>query len=342
VTSSTTEPRPQVLVDPHFALEARDVGDFLAEFGPFNGRYVPRYPSDWSARLRAHLEDLSVSNPVKRKAMEERLRSEAYLCTVPVGWKWQSERSWRWNVEQQSPAKENQLVVGDAVDPEPFRAWPDALEEIRETRRRSWPFHGSVDEYLDACTPLLINSPTAYLIDPYLDPFSEVGEVLLGAVFAAVKGSRCYSIQIITRRSACGSRGRPEDAPPMSDEGIQSQLDMIYGDALPKDREMRLHLVSEGRAGERWLRLHDRFFLTTHGAINFGQGFFVLKQPLPQQNAFVLDKGHHMVLKCTYIDGVARWNECLPRLPGVAYPKDVNSFKLQSVSPSLQKSSITS
>ncbi len=335
MTSSTTEPLHQVLVDPLFALEARDIDDFLAEFGPFNGRYVPRYPSDWAARLRAHLEDLSVSNPVKRKAMVERLRCEANLCTVPVGWKWQSDRSWRWNVEQQSPAKENLLVVGDALDPEPFRSWSDAVDEIRGTRRRSWPFHGAVEEYLDACEPLLINSPTAYLIDPYLDVFSQVGEMLLGSVFAAVTGSRCYSIQIISRRSACGSRGRPEDAPPMSDEEIQSQLDMIYRDVLPKDREMQLHLVSEGRAGERWLRLHDRFFLTTHGAINFGQGFFVLKQPLPQQNAYVLDRDHHMVLKRTYIDGVARWSERLPRVPGVAYPKDVNSFKLQSASPSL-------
>jgi hypothetical protein len=35
----------------------------------------------------------------------------------------------------------------------------------------------------------------------------------------------------------------------MSDEEIQSQLGMIYRDVLPKDREMKLHLVSEGRAG---------------------------------------------------------------------------------------------
>ena len=121
----------------------------------------------------------------------------------------------------------------------------------------------------------------------------------------------------------------------MSDEEIQSQLGMIYRDVLPKDREMELHLVSEGRAGERWLRLHDRFFLTTHGAINFGQGFFVLKQPLPQQNAYVLDRDHHMKLKRTYIDGVARWGERLPRVQGVAYPRDVYSFKLQSASPTV-------
>ena len=56
----------------------------------------------------------------------------------------------------------------------------------------------------------------------------------------------------------------------------------------------------------------------------------MLKQPLPQQNAFVLDKGHHAVLKQTYIDGVARHAERLPKLPKIAYPRGVNSFVIQA------------
>jgi len=116
----------------------------------------------------------------------------------------------------------------------------------------------------------------------------------------------------------------------MNDEEIQSLLWRIYREVLPKDRELKLHLVAEGKSGEHVLRLHDRFFLTGHGAINFGQGFFVLKQPLPQQNAYVLDKDHHLLLKHTYIDGVARYGERLPRLPRVAYPRGVNSFVIQS------------
>lgn len=330
MTSSKTENSQRILVDPQFAIESRDVVDFLSEFGPFNGRYVPRFPSDWSARLRQHVEDLSINDPVKRQAILERLRREAVLCTVPVGWKWDDECSWRINVEQSGLRDITQLVVGHALDPEPFIAWVDALDQIRETRRRSWPFHGGIGEYVDACLPLLVNSPAAYLIDPYLDIFSELGEMLLRSLFGRVSGSRCYSIQVITRRSACGLENRVEDAPLMTDEEISSLLTRIYKNVLPKDREIKLHLVTEGRSKENALRLHDRFFLTMHGAINFGQGFFVIKQPLPQQNAYVLDRDHHLVLKHTYLDGVARYSECLPKLPKIAYPRMVNTFSCHS------------
>ncbi len=330
MTYSTNEPLHQVLVDPRFAIESRDVIDFLGEFGPFNGRYVPRFPADWASRLRDHVEDLSIRDPVKRQGMMERLRREATLCTVPVGWRWENERSWRSNVELALPANANQLVVGDALDPVPFKGWVDALEEIRETRKRSWPFHGGISEFADACLPLLLNSPAAYLIDPYLDIFSELGEMFLRSLFDSAKGSRCYSIQVITRRGACGSRDREKDARFMSDAEIESLLIATYRDVLPKDRELKLHLVTEGKPGENALRLHDRFFLTVHGSINFGQGFYVLKQPFPQQNAYVLDRDHHIVLKHTYIDGVARHGERLPRVSNAAYPRSVNSFAIQS------------
>lgn len=330
MTSSTTEHFPQVLVDPRFAIESRDVVDFLGEFGPFNGRYVPRFPSDWASKLKKHVEDLASKNPVKRQAMLERLRREAPLCTVPVSWRWEDELSWRSNVEQALPNDRKQLVVGDASDPEPFMSWVDALEDIRETRRRSWPFYGLIAEFVDACLPLLLNSPTAYLIDPYLNLFSKSGEKLLRSLLSASRESECYSLEVITRRSACKLHSRSNDAPLMRDEEIEPLLQRIYRNVLPKGRKLKLHLVAEAKPCENVLRMHDRFFLTVHGAINFGQGFFVSKQPIQQQNAYVLDRDHHIALKRTYIDGVARHQERLPRIPKVAYPREVNSFVVQA------------
>jgi hypothetical protein len=330
VTYSTTESSRRVLVDPQFAVEPRDVVDFLAEFGPYNNRFIPRFPSDWASRLRQHAEELAPKDPVKRQAIFERIRREAPLCTIPVHWKWDDERSWKSNVQESVTSASNPLVVGHGLEPEPFLSWVDALDEIRETRRRSWPFRGSIAEYVDSCSPLLLNSPSAYLIDPYLDIFSEAGEMILRSLFDRSKGSRCYSIQVITRRSACDSANRGQDSPKMTDLEVGALLKRTYEDVLPRDREIRLHLVTEGRAGDNALRLHDRFFLTMYGAINFGQGFFVLKQPQPQQNAYVLDRDHHFALKQAFIDGVARFAERLPRLSTVAYPLHVDSFSCRS------------
>jgi hypothetical protein len=316
-----------VIVDPHFAIEPRDIVDFLAEFGPFNGRYVPRFPSDWPARLRQHVEELSIKDPVKRQSMLEKIRREALLCTVPVGWKWNDEYSWQTNLEKNADA-EKLLIVGYALAPEPFAAWIDALDQIRETRRRTWPFYGSISEYVNACFPLLVNSPAVYLIDPYLDIFSEAGEMLLRSLLDKSRGSRCYSVQIITRRSACGSVNRGKDSLNLTDQEIGSFLERIYKKFLPKDRELCLHLVTEGGPEENFLRMHDRFFLTIHGAINFGKGFFLAKHLQPQMNAFILDREHHILLKQTYIDGVARHREQLPKAPKTAYPRSVNTFRV--------------
>lgn len=330
MTYSMSKDTHRVLVDPSFALEWRDISDFLSEFGPFNGRYVPRYPNNWPARLKEHVEDLSLESlqPVKRQAILERIRRELPLCSVPVGWQWIDEKSWAENVNESQQSKKNSIVVGDALDPKPFLAWVEAVEEIRQTRRRSWPFHGTVSEFVEACCPLLLNSPASYLVDRHLDPFSNVAENLIRSLFSIANGSKCYSIEIITRRAACGEVRRSKDSPLMTEAEIESDFKRIYRDIIPTDRSLKLHLVNEDKLGGDALRLHDRFFLTMHGSINFGHGFLLINQRKPQQNAFVTDKNHHLRFKQTFIDGVARYSEKLPKVTGIAYPLGVFSIKI--------------
>ena len=328
VTSSKNEGSRQVLVDPQFAIEWRDLSDFLGEFGPHNGRYIPRYPNDWTARFKAHVDELSLAEkqPVKRKSLMQRIHQEVPLCTVPIGWHWESEQSWAHNVEKVLPEDSEAIVVGQALDPTPFTAWGEALDEIRESRRRSWPYHGTINEYVQFCRPLLVNSPSAYLIDPYLDPFEDVWEELIRALFDIAKGSRCYSIELITHRSACAKDERPDKAPPLPFSEIDGRFQRTYRDLVPKDRSLKLHLVDEGSFQGETLHLHDRFFMTTHGSLQFGQGFVIGSKKSPKQNAFVTERDHHVQLKKTYIDGVARFRERLPRVAGIPYPIDVNTM----------------
>jgi hypothetical protein len=329
--STNNNSEKNVLIDPRFAIEWRDIVDFLSEFGPFNGRYVPRYPNSWPNRLKDHLDDISQISlePVKKQAMLERIRRELPLCSVPISWKYSDDKSWAENASAFASNINKSIVVGDALDPLPFVSWIDAVEDIRQTRKRSWPFQGTVSEYINSCTPLLVNSPSAYLIDCYLDPFSDVAEYLVRSLFAAANGSKCYSIEIITRRSTCGLRDKKlNDSQQMTDSEIDSEFKQIFSHLIPKDRNLKLHLVTEGKLGSDSLRLHDRFFLTLHGSINFGQGFLLVNQRIPQQNAFVADKDHHTRLKQTFIDGVARHSDKLAKISGIAYPLKVTTFIL--------------
>jgi hypothetical protein len=320
----------RVVVSPSFPLEWRDVDDFLGEFGPFNGRYVPRYPNDWLERLRHHLADIDSHHlpPRERAALFERLRREIMLCTTPVGWSWDDSKSWGRNVQDVLDVAPYAKVVGDALDPSPYKNWAHVAGDIKRSRFRTWNFHGLVSEYVNRCAPLLVNSPAAYMIDPYLDPFSDACENLLLSFFDLIKGSKCYRLELITRQSACGRElSGPETR--MNKSEIESSLKRIYGQRIPKDRSLVTHLVHDVSLSEEGLTMHDRFFMTNYGAINFGQGFLVVSQKQPMQNAFVVDRDHHARLKEVYINGVARYFEKLPRVLNVAYPKGVTSIELQ-------------
>ena len=112
----------------------------------------------------------------------------------------------------------------------------------------------------------------------------------------------------------------------MSSEAIYQKLNKVYGSRVPKGRILKVHLVQEAK--NDGLTMHDRFFLTNHGAINFGHGFNISRQAKSMQNAFVVDKPHHEILKEIYIKGVARFHERLPRRLSIPYAKDVITLSL--------------
>ena len=318
MTSSKMTKAPRVIVDPCFASEWRDLNDFIGEFGPYNGRYVPSYPADWVSRMRAHVEDLDLL-PRKKAEMIAKVLQHAHLCTVPESWAWNDGRSWKDNLHAIGEGLANSIVVGDAFDPEPYNAWHEVVDDIRDSRIRSFVFSGSVAEYVELCKPLLLASPAAYLIDPYVDPLSQEIEILLRRFFDLIKGSRCYSIELVRRW--------PYDQS-MSREDFEKQLNDLYQGLVPKGRSLKVHgVVDGGKPGE--LRMHDRFFLTKHGALSFGHGFRVSLKGGALQNAFVVDSAHHDVLKSTYIDGVAFFKDH-PRLKSeMPRPRDVVSFEVR-------------
>jgi hypothetical protein len=320
----------RTVVSPAFALEWRDVDDFLGEFGPYNGRYVPRFPKDWLEQLRNHLDDVDANQlpPKERAALFERLRRELLHCTSPTNWAWDPAKSWSENLLSTSSSAAEDLIAGDALDPTPFKTWSQIAGEVKRTRNRTLSFNGLISSYVSLCKPLLLNAPSAFLVDPYLDPFSGDFENLLISLFDLIGGSKCYSIELITRRQACGDRNRMEPRDWMTDVEIRQKLKDVYVTRLPKDRQLRVHLVHEGRKDDEGLILHDRFFLTNHGAINFGHGFRISRQTKTLQNAFIVDKPHHEILKEIYINGIARFSEGLPKRPSITYPKNVTTIPL--------------
>jgi len=46
---------PISAISPNYSLELRDIQDFVAEMGPFNGQYAAKYPQNWMQEFERHI-----------------------------------------------------------------------------------------------------------------------------------------------------------------------------------------------------------------------------------------------------------------------------------------------
>lgn len=321
---------PISAISPNYSLELRDIQDFVAELGPFNGHYAIKYPPNWVHEFLKHIEQLP---PVERQAAKS-LINRVNLSLIDMHLAYNSSLDWASNIQQVIGKYEFQSIVGDALDPSPFKSWLEALPDIRESKLRTWKFSGTWSDYFSAISPLLLNSPAAYIVDRYFDPCDQNAESIITSILEKIKGSRCYELHIITRPSRF-NRNFHEKNNSVNNQFTSAsfnsacgKLNDIYKSRITKNRTLLFHFVNEDRPSGAFLRMHNRYFLTIHGAIDFGQGFDIQSQSVPQMDAYIVDKEHHKNLCMTYIDGVARHAEKIPKRQGIAYPIGVFSHRI--------------
>jgi hypothetical protein len=321
---------PVSAISPNYSLELRDIQDFVAELGPFNGQYAIKYPRNWVQEFLKHIDQLQ---PVERHAAKT-LIERINLSLIDTHLTYNSSLDWVSNIQQTIIKAEYQTIVGDALDPSPFKSWVEALPDIRESKVRTWKFSGTWSDYFSAIKPLLLISPAAYIVDRYFDPCDPNAENIITSILDKIKGSRCYELHIITRPSRFNRKFHEQDNSVINDFSTASfnsacgKLNEIYKSRITKDRTILFHFVKEDRPSGGFLRMHNRYFLTKHGAIDFGQGFEIQSQSVPQMDAYIIDKEHHKNLCMTYIDGVARYREKIPKRQGIAYPIEVFSHRV--------------
>lgn len=323
-----SSPKPSA-VCPAFFIEARDVSDFVAEFGPYSGRYVFELPrKHWMRCFKRHLDELSPADRLRVVARLEQVGNT--LTELPPRLRGDKslefEDSLRWKdcalriTGDLKPAS----VVGHALDPGPFPSWSAALDSIRETPRGGWNIRGGVQDYVESIEPLLRRGPSAYLIDPYFRPLGE-GDLVINGVFERVTGSRCYEVHVIAR----------DDEPALmlgkrklSHGEFEEKVKEIYAGMVPADRQLVFHLVRDlPRDGES-LQLHTRYFLTRFGALDFGYGFQLFDAKVPQIPVKVVAKEIHEQLIASYIKGVTM-QERRPKSSQYPYPRPGAVFRVR-------------
>lgn len=310
------------LINPSYCLDSRDVIDLLSEFGPYEGRYVYQFPDDWLHRLEMHIEQLE---PVERLKIKELIRSRMDDSLYKVKASYAETEPWEINVRSNKRFTNVPIVVGDAIDPMGFKTWIEALPLIHGTRQRSWHIGGSWSDYLKAIEPLLLKAQACYLVDRHFNPLSIESSDLLLALLERVQRSSCYKVHVITRYKAITEKSITNEMR----VDVDSQIRHVYSSRIPAGRELLFHFVKEDKEGGSALRMHNRYFLTNNGAIDFGIGFKVLSQAHKQIAVHIVDKPLHQDLKAYFIDGVTRFSEKLPVKASAIRPISVDTISLQ-------------
>ena len=265
------------------------------------------------------------------KAQLEKIK----LALIDTDLSYDDSMDWRQNIEISDAASKYFPIVGDGVDPKPYKLWVDAINEIRGSKKRTWKFHGNWSEFFAAIQPLLLNAPAAYIVDRYFDPFNLTHENFLNSILSRMNGSRCYQLHVITRlMKPSKTYSTDEKSNEIFNEenfnDLRYKLDQIYRNIVPKSRTLSFHYVREDRPGGKNLRMHNRHFLTRFGAIDFGQGFDIQEQQIAQMDAYIVDKEHHQILCETYINGVTRVKENISKKNNIAYPIFVNEHSISN------------
>jgi hypothetical protein len=291
-------------VSPRFCATSRDLDDLLSEYGPYQGRYISNYPKSWKRELLEHLSDIKVIklaaqkqllNPYNENGIEPLLMDDSYP--------WQEGLTWTKNVEELQKNNKFNEVIGDVYDPAPFDIFENVIPRIKQNRKRSTTLHGRLGEYIHLIKPLLKKGPAAYLIDPYFQALSPSGESFISRIFENISKSNCFNVHIFTREVNALEKksNRQKDKP--KDFYSFKEYELLVKESLSKfnkgNKGFYLHLVDDK---DKTPELHNRFFLTKYGGIDFGRGFDHFDYETAQISVYIVDREHHLNLVDWFIN----------------------------------------
>ena len=238
---------------------------FIDKFRIGSSRIISRYPrKQWKKQVWTAWQARSRDSQSDRKRMRELIKRLSHVMVQRLHAGWRPDRSWTENaVEEHRRIPFHAILAADDAVQDPSVLFADdvdganALWGIQRSRivpRRAVRIAGVMRDMLRAATDIVF-------IDPYFTPNHPRYVDVIGA---CVRASR-------ERRAVGDSRirifGAVRDGSEESEffkEGCQEQLSSV----LPRGQEATICRLSERSVGEK---LHNRYILTEHGGVAFGQ-----------------------------------------------------------------------
>ncbi len=250
--------------DPLVCCSASDLKLLLASFGPYAGRYLANYPTDWAAHVERGLTSVGEIEVARIQTLLRRAKENLTLVTrsnLP----WKAEQAWLANasplLEGGSPVF-NGLIANDGKPPAVHELHEVDLPPTAEER-----VAGIASEYARISKILLLLSPEIALIDPYLIPQKPACAAVLAALFDLIAKGKCQKVTLWAR--AADVLG-PGNADAVKADLKESLRRLAVTTNFKPGREIEMILVEDE---SRQTKMHGRYVLSIKGGVRLDQGF---------------------------------------------------------------------
>lgn len=257
--------------DPTACHTASDLALLLKSFGPYAGRYLATYPSNWISQIESRFDTVGEIENARVKTLLRRAKEDMTL--VAPNLPWHVDQEWLANASAllvKTPTRSvffNALIAAQATPPSTYD-----LHELDLPPTADEPIFATATEYARITKLLLLYSPEIAFIDPYLDPRSRNYAPVMKALFESTAKGKCKKISLWARESALIKT----NSPAIERNDIEYALRELARNAnFKQGGVVEMFLVADER---QQTKMHGRYLLSIKGGIRLDQGF----QKLPE------------------------------------------------------------
>jgi len=276
--------------DPDCLKSVGDLRYLFGLFGPYTGRYLAAYPTDWVSRVLDHFSHLPDVEQERVKTILRRAGEGAsYLNNSSLPWS--SQVPWLANalsIKMSIPPRIDEVISSaNQTDALPF-------DDLTIPNTADEKIEATPDGYVRIARTLISISGELFFIDPYLSPCRRDIRVVIEALLKKVVSCpKCRSVIFYARMSnVIGKSGFKWG------EIVSTWIELLAGVKWKADRHFRYVLVDDDSAA---CKMHGRYLFSVKGGIRLDQGF----QRLPKGRTVDVSpvgKLVHEELLSTYLD----------------------------------------
>lgn len=255
----------RMAAEPTSCLSATELRYLLTSFGPFAGRYLVAYPTDWRQLLLEHFAESPTLEQERVKALLRRAKEEVRIVgsgALP----YDTAQAWAENAMAAISTSPPKLHGAVFARPAPSEAPPAfSMDSLDLPPTADEKIDAVPSEFARVCRVLIAASREAILVDPYLNPCRADCMSVLVELAKQAASANCMRISLWARHSlVVGSRANDL-------EEVQGALaDLRTRSGLKRERVLEMHLVEDDRARDR---MHGRYLLSVKGGVRLDQGF---------------------------------------------------------------------